>query len=428
MTQVANRRVLIVDDNAAIHEDFRKILQTSAASSVALADSEAALFGEDTPAAADPATAIEYEMTFTLQGQDALARVEAAQRDGLPIALAFVDMRMPPGWDGVETIRRLWAVEPDLQVVVCTAYSDYSWPEMVTALGHSDRMLILKKPFDPVEVAQLAATLTEKWNTMRREREHLDQVVRSEERARAYAASLETVNNALEVSWARSRDEVQRGRALLTRAAERVLQPLRTFLVDDVVAKLATDTPAAEASSSTALQISQALTYLIEYLELDGGRTACNEREVRPVELAREVARAAGAQPSIQVVATPELDRAHVAVDADGIASVLRELVVNARRHAGAGPIELRVERQGRGADCELAFCVRDHGPGLTREAQSYLFEPFSPSGPAGGFGLGLAVCKRRTELLGGTLQYTPLDGGGAEFKLCVPLRSSAIS
>jgi PAS domain S-box-containing protein len=70
---------------------------------------------------------------------------------------------MPPGWDGIETIRQLWMVQHDLQVVICTAHSDYSWQEITDTLGATDKLLILKKPFDIVEVQQLAQTLTEKW-------------------------------------------------------------------------------------------------------------------------------------------------------------------------------------------------------------------------------------------------------------------------
>ena len=77
--------------------------------------------------------------------------------------MAFVDVRMPPGWDGVETITRIWKLYPDLQVVICTAYSDYSWEEMIRQLGKSDSLVILKKPFDNIEVLQLAHALTEKW-------------------------------------------------------------------------------------------------------------------------------------------------------------------------------------------------------------------------------------------------------------------------
>jgi DNA-binding NarL/FixJ family response regulator len=74
--------------------------------------------------------------------------------------LAFVDGRMPPGWDGIETIRHLWQECPDIQVVLCTAYSDYSWQDIRRVLGESDSLLILKKPFDNVEVLQLSHALT----------------------------------------------------------------------------------------------------------------------------------------------------------------------------------------------------------------------------------------------------------------------------
>src|SRR5207302_332105 len=98
---------------------------------------------------------------------EALGLVERAMAANQPHAMAFVDMRMPPGWDGLETIRRLWQIHPHLEVVICTAYSDHSWQEIQQTLGSADRLLILKKPFDKVEVQQLALALTEKSNLRR---------------------------------------------------------------------------------------------------------------------------------------------------------------------------------------------------------------------------------------------------------------------
>jgi PAS domain S-box-containing protein len=89
--------------------------------------------------------------------------VEQSLAEGRPYALAFVDVRMPPGWDGVETVTHLWKTDPHLQTVLCTAYSDYSSTDIQRRLGHSDNLLILKKPFDNIEVTQLAHTLTRKW-------------------------------------------------------------------------------------------------------------------------------------------------------------------------------------------------------------------------------------------------------------------------
>jgi two-component system NtrC family sensor kinase len=159
-----NSRLLIIDDNRAIHDDFRKILCEDDSLSRKFEETAAALFGE---APRPPSNgAASFQLSSAYQGKDGLGLVQKAVQQGQPFAMAFVDVRMPPGWDGVETTARIWEVDPDLQVVICTAYSDYSWSEMLEKLGRSDRLLILKKPFDNVEVLQLANSLARKWELL----------------------------------------------------------------------------------------------------------------------------------------------------------------------------------------------------------------------------------------------------------------------
>ncbi|WP_137885998.1 EAL domain-containing protein [Pseudomonas sp. 2FE] len=152
-----NRRILVIDDTPAIHQDFQKILGADLDGDAALASSEAALFGDA------PTVCQAFELDSAYQGQEGLAMVRSAQAENRPYALAFVDMRMPPGWDGVETIERLWQVDPQLQIAFCSAYSDYSWEAMSERLELGDRLLILKKPFDNIEIRQMANALTVKW-------------------------------------------------------------------------------------------------------------------------------------------------------------------------------------------------------------------------------------------------------------------------
>ena len=159
-----SRRVLVVDDNRSIHEDFRKVLAPPPAAQAALDDLEARLFGGDGPSAP---TGDGFEVDSAFQGEEGLERVRRACSEGRPYAVAFVDMRMPPGWDGLETIDRLWKVDPELQVVICTAYSDHSWSDIVARLGQRDGLLILKKPFDNVEVHQIAHSMVVKWRLQR---------------------------------------------------------------------------------------------------------------------------------------------------------------------------------------------------------------------------------------------------------------------
>src|SRR5262245_54072105 len=126
-----NNRILIIDDNPAIHDDFRKILM-GAQEDRATEELLSAVLGKSEKRV----QRIAFELDSVHQGQEGLARVEAALAEGRPYALAFVDIRMPPGWDGVETITHLWSKDPALQVVICTAYSDYSWQEIVEKLGN----------------------------------------------------------------------------------------------------------------------------------------------------------------------------------------------------------------------------------------------------------------------------------------------------
>jgi PAS domain S-box-containing protein len=120
-----------------------------------------------------------------------------ALEEGRPYAMAFVDIRMPPGWDGVETTQNLWGVDPGVQVVLCTAYADYSWDEMFEKIGNCDRLVILKKPFDAVEVLQLAHALTEKWWLHRQSRRKMAEL---ESRVAERTRELQQTNDALRAS------------------------------------------------------------------------------------------------------------------------------------------------------------------------------------------------------------------------------------
>lgn len=160
---IQQRRILVIDDSPVIHEDFRKILTgTGTAADDDLADMESVLFGpERQPAAPER---LHFQLDFAHQGAEGLAKVEQALAAGAPYSIVFVDVRMPPGWDGIETLERIFAIEESVQAVLCTAYSDYGWGELRARFGNTDRLLVLRKPFEAIEVAQLALSLTEKWH------------------------------------------------------------------------------------------------------------------------------------------------------------------------------------------------------------------------------------------------------------------------
>lgn len=151
-------RILLIDDNRAIHKDIRTIL-CPRRDDDSLSEISSAMLRRSVERPESPS----YEIDSAYQGQDGLAMLERALAEDRPYSTAIVDMRMPPGWDGIETIERLWRADPRLQIVICSAFSDYSWEQIVERFGYTDGLLILKKPFDRTELQQLACATTAKW-------------------------------------------------------------------------------------------------------------------------------------------------------------------------------------------------------------------------------------------------------------------------
>jgi PAS domain S-box-containing protein len=169
-----NNRILLVDDNHSIHKDYRAILCPGTSKNMDdLNSMENDIFGD--PANGDGESTSQeflYEVDSAFQGAEAIKMVRQAADEGRPYALIFMDVRMPPGIDGIEAIAQIWKEYPYIEMVICTAFSDYSWNEIVTRLGSSDKLLFLKKPFVSIAVKQMAQTLVTKWNLSEQSRQH----------------------------------------------------------------------------------------------------------------------------------------------------------------------------------------------------------------------------------------------------------------
>ncbi len=203
------QRILIIDDQPCIHEDFNKILAGPPRADAALNEDEAFLFGEALTTDSFVGDLVEIDSAF--QGEEGLACVRKALDDGRPFTMAFVDVRMPPGMDGVETVSRLFDMDPNIQVVICTAYFDYSWEETVERIGQTDRLLLLKKPFENAEVRQMSAALCRKWQLARQAEAKIElleqmveertcQVVKHRDELLALSEDLKTAKDAAEVA------------------------------------------------------------------------------------------------------------------------------------------------------------------------------------------------------------------------------------
>jgi two-component system, NtrC family, sensor kinase len=462
MNPIQNRRILLVDDMPTIHEDFRKILVPQTAAKSALEAAKAALFDDEVKVAEAP-----FELDSAYQGEEGLAKVQQALHAGRPYAMAFVDMRMPPGWDGVETIEHLWRADPKLQVVICTAYSDTSWEEVLTRLDARDRLLILKKPFDNIEVRQLASALTAKWEATQQAALQID---RLEAAVQERTAKLVHANEALQAEMTeRLHRESQLVQAeklasigqLAAGVAHEINNPIGFVCanfgalegyLDNLFELLeAYETASAQLSSpETASRLVRLRKDLqVDYLKEDVPGLIRESKEgivrVRSiVQDLRDFSRIDCAQEwqwthlhqgidsTLNIVASEVRPVADVVKDygqipeiecqASQINQVVMNLVVNAAHAMGPhrGRITLRTGTEGDHVWLEVA----DTGSGIPPEHLPRIFDPFFTTKPVGkGTGLGLSLSYGIVQRHHGRIDVDSRVGEGTTFRIVLPVR-----
>ncbi|MCY3745473.1 MAG: sigma 54-interacting transcriptional regulator [Acidobacteria bacterium] len=164
-----NRRILIVDDQAELHDDLAEMLvpTTEERASDELSAAFAGPGAEPDSAPSDAAAQPDFELSHAFTGREACERVEGAHRAGKPFAMAFVDVRMPPGMDGIEAVQRIRDTDRDIEIVIMTAYSDRTLADIARGNDLLHKMLYVRKPFTREEIQQIAACLVGKWNVER---------------------------------------------------------------------------------------------------------------------------------------------------------------------------------------------------------------------------------------------------------------------
>ena len=458
MNQTPNRRILLIDDTPSIHEDFRKILMPSVASNSALDDLESALFGD----AATP-QAQAFDLHSAYGGEEGLGLLTTAMAEQRPYALAFVDMRMPQGWDGAKTIEALWKVDPDLQVVVCTAYSDYSWEDLLFRLHAHDRLLILKKPFDNIEVQQMANTLANKWDMARRaalqtshleqlveqrtqalqleidERKHLEsQLVQSEKLAslgQLAAGVAHEINNP--VGFISSNlstldgyfNQLQQMLEAYRHSEEIIasqpqrdqLKALRTTLELDFLKE---DIPILIRESKDGIgRVVQIVKDLKNFSRVD------NDQTWQFTNLQQ------GIDSTLNIVASELKYRADVVKhymplpDIECLASQLNQvvmnLVINAAQAMGPERGTITISNGVEGENIWLE--VADDGCGIAPETVQKIFDPFFTTKPVGeGTGLGLSLSYGIVKKHRGSISVSSELGKGTTFRVVLPIRQTA--
>ncbi|HEX6884295.1 MAG TPA: response regulator [Planctomycetota bacterium] len=402
-----NLRILVVDDQEAIRDDFKKILAAQAGASTSSA--RLAFLGGSAPAASAAQTA--FELALCSQGDAAVAAVERALSEGRRFAAAFVDVRMPPGIDGVQTIKRLWKADPDVEVVICTAYADYTFEQILQELGTTDRLLILKKPFEPVEVRQLANALTEKWNVTQRERSRLAELAEANERAQ---------------SASRAKSE------FLANMSHEIRTPMNALLgyVDflcDPTAEIEERARYAETIRSQSEHLLTILNDILDISRIEASRLVINRADVSPFELVKEVltlmALEAGERDLRLELEVPQPIPEVIETDRVRVRQILLNLVGNALKFTPSGSVRVALRLDAHEVSDHRYLCIDvvDTGIGIAADKLQHIFEPFSQVDSSttrryGGTGLGLTISKRLALLLGGDIEVVSEPGRGSTF------------
>jgi len=427
------RRLLIVDDNPDIHEDFKKILLSLHGEKDGETQAlEKDLFGAQALQSPLATEAIPtYEIDDAYQGEEAVAMVDRAEAQKAPYALVFMDVRMPPGIDGIETISLIWKKHPHVEVIICTAYSDYSWEKIVQKFGNTDKLLFIKKPFDAVTVRQISLAVSTKWELGFKNRHYLQNLEKEVEKRTAELRSM--MNNLSELKD-RAEAAVKAKGQFLANMSHEIRTPMNAVIGFAELLRTTSLTPQQIEYVNAVGESGELLISLINDI-LDLSKIESHKITLEDIDFDLEycivgilkiLRQRVGSKPVDLNIIYPESVPRFLKGDPTRIRQIFMNLIGNAIKFTDEGDVTTRVELNAIDSDkgekiLKLGFSVKDTGIGIPLEKQHEIFEAFTQVDASitrkyGGTGLGLTITKSLVEQMGGEISVRSAPGKGAEF------------
>jgi len=429
------QRILLVDDNEAIHEDIESILSINKNNSdMELRQMEDDLFGSFAVAEPQVLTETIYHIDHAYQGEEAIQMVANAVAEGDPYSLVFMDVRLPPGMNGIETIQKIWEDYPFTEIVICTAYSDYSWDQIVRNLGHTDTLLFMKKPFNVTALKQTALTLTTKWNLRQETIAHTGKL---ENEVLARTQELQK----LVEEHKRLKDKAEKATATKSAFLATMSHEIRTpmngvmgmnslLLETELDAKQRKLSEMVKKSADSLLRV---VNDILDFSKIEAGKMDIEIVPFSTEEIVSEVIQTISFNAKKKALKIDYIIDDEVPKTLMGDPTRLKQLLLNfgsnAVKFTERGGVTIDVGLIENGEDfCNVKFSVRDTGLGIPEEKLDGIFDPFSQADTSttrkfGGTGLGLAICRQLIELMNGFVGVESEPGEGSTFWFKVPLK-----
>ncbi len=428
------RRILIIDDNESIHKDIEAVLLHSAKDVQAELDAlEKKLF--DTEDLTTVPHELQYEIEHAFQGDEAIEKIAKAQKEENPFALAFMDVRMPPGMDGIEATQKLWKIAPFTEIVICTAYSDYSWDQIIHKLGTSDKLLFMKKPFDPTALKQTALTLTTKWQLQQESLRYTEEL---EQKVAERTAELNDLVERYKVVKEKAEQAAHSKSEFLANMTHEIRTPMNGIMGMN---ELLLETELNEEQHQYAQMLKRSAQFLVRIINdiLDFSKIEAGKLEIKskPVDIREVVKESVDIISSIQqnkpVEVRTNIDDnipSNLYGDPDRLRQIILNYGSNAIKFTKKGYVDIEARLLDNENDrCLIKLAVHDTGPGISEEEKSRLYKKFSQlentgTDPQGGTGLGLSISKLLTDLMNGKVGFESTPGKGSTFWSAIPLET----
>lgn len=434
---MGSNHILLVDDNESIHEDIETILSSGTTEKEKeLKGLEADLFGGESAQATSLAVdEIIYEIDHAYQGEEAVEMVEEAAEEGNPYSLVFMDVRMPPGIDGIQAIKKIWKKYPHTEMVICTAYSDYSWNEIIRNLGNTDKLLFIKKPFDATAVKQMAMTLTTKWQLQQESISYTDKLeTEVAERTRQL--------NELVEKYREMKDRAEKASAtksaFLANMSHEIRTPMNGVIgMNDLLLETDLDEEQHELSmmvKRSAESLLRVINDILDFSKIEAGKMEIERIPFNIKKVVSEVAEVLSFSSREKGLKIRYSIDNNIPSDLLGDPTRLKQVLLNygsnAVKFTEEGHVSIDAEHLG-SEDKEhlIRFSVTDTGVGIPENKQSEIFSSFSQGDSSttrkyGGTGLGLAICRQLAELMDGKLGVESEVGAGSTFYFTVPFQA----